>query len=176
LVTAIQSIVSRNVSPLESAVITVGRFQAGVASNVIPRETLLDGTIRTLGEGTRALIVERLGELTESLEKSHRVSGELTVNAGYPVLVNDAGMVEFCRREAEKLLGASAVKIGAPRMGAEDFAFFLQRYPGVLIRLGCHNPEAGYLHGLHSPYFDFDERALDVGVQLFGHLLMEFDG
>lgn len=176
LVTAMQSIVSRNVSPLQSAVITVGRFQAGVASNVIPREALLDGTIRTLDEATRALVVERLGELTAGLEKSHRVHGELTVNIGYPVLVNDLEMVEFCLREAEKLLGASAVKVGTPRMGAEDFAFFLQRYPGVLIRLGCHNPEIGYLHGLHSPYFDFDEGALDVGVRLFGRLLTEFGG
>ena len=175
-VSAMQSIVSRNVSPLQSAVLTVGRFQAGVASNVIPQEALLDGTIRTLDEATRTLIVERLRELTASLDKSHRVHGELTVNAGYPVLVNDAGMVAYCLREAERLLGAAAVKIGAPRMGAEDFAFFLHRYPGLLIRLGCHDPAVGYRHGLHSPHFDFDERALDVGVQLFGHLLTAFDG
>lgn len=176
LVTAMQSIVSRNVSPLDNAVITVGKFQAGVASNVIPREAFLDGTIRTLCDATRALIVDRLGELVASLEKSHRVRGELTIGGGYPVLVNDVPMVEFCLREAEKLLGPPAVKIGAPRMGAEDFAFFLQRYPGLLIRLGCHDPAVGYRHGLHSPYFNFDERALDVGVQLFGRLLTEFEG
>lgn len=174
LVTHLQTIVSRNLSPLDSAVLTIGRFQAGTASNIIPQQAELDGTLRTLHPEVRETVVARLKNLVEGLERSFQVSANWQVAAGYPVLVNDPQLVRYCMEQARLLLGANQVKVEAPRMGAEDFAFFLQRWPGVMIRLGCHDPAQGYVHGLHSPHFDFDERALDAGVRLFAGLLTEF--
>ena len=167
LVTEMQSIISRNISPLDSAVLTIGRFHAGTASNIIPQEALLEGTLRTLSEGVYGIVEKRLQEMVAALESTHGVSGELTLTPGYPLLVNDESVFEFCMKQSSDFLGESEVKIETPRMGAEDFAFFLQKYPGAMIRLGCHDPQAGYRYGLHSPHFDFDERALDIGVQLF---------
>lgn len=171
LVTEMQSIVSRNISPLDSAVLTIGRFHAGTAPNIIPQQALLEGTLRTLSERVYRTVENRVEGMVAALESTHGVSGELTLAPGYPVLVNDDSCVDYCLQQANELLGESAVKIETPRMGAEDFAYFLQKYPGVMIRLGCHDPRVGYRYGLHSPYFDFDERALDIGVRLFVKLL-----
>jgi len=171
LITELQSIISRNVSPLDSAVLTIGSFQAGTAPNIIPQEARLEGTLRTLKEQTRKLIEKRLEDLVAGLEAAYGVSTELSVIPGYPMLVNDSNLARLCLRECGDLLGAEQVKMEAARMGAEDFAYFLEKYPGLLVRLGCREPETEYRYGLHSPYFDFDERALDVGVQLFIRLI-----
>jgi amidohydrolase len=174
LVTQIQSVVSRSVSAFDSAVITIGRFHAGTASNIIPQEALLDGTLRTLRPAVRDLAVRRLNELVAGLETAFGVSAELRIGEGYPLLVNDAEIVRFILKHAEEVVGHSNCHIESPRMGAEDFAYFLQKWPGALIRIGCHDPEKGYEYGLHSPHFHMDERALDVGVRLFTHLLTTF--
>lgn len=171
LVTELQSIISRNVSPLDSAVLTIGSFQAGTAPNIIPREARLEGTLRTLNDQTRELVRKRLEEQVAGLESAYGVSAELSVLPGYPLLVNDSNLVQLCIKKSGELLGAEQVKVEAARMGAEDFAYFLERYPGVMLRLGCRYPHTEYRCGLHSPYFDFDERALDVGVQLFARLI-----
>lgn len=174
LVTQLQTIVSRSVHPLDSVVLTIGRFHAGTASNIIPQDALLEGTLRTLREGVRESALARLEEMVRGLEISHRVRAEMTVTPGYPLLVNDERMVRFTTERARDLLGAERVHAESARMGSEDFAYFLQRAPGVLIRLGCHEPDAGFQYGLHSPYFNMDERVLDVGVLLFLDVLKRY--
>jgi amidohydrolase len=176
LITELQSVISRNVSPLESAVLTIGTFQAGTAPNIIPQEARLEGTLRTLQDETWSLIEARLSEIVDGLERAFGISAELTILRGYPLLVNDPKLVKLCREESTSLLGAEQVKVEAARMGAEDFAYFLEKYPGLMIRLGCREPHTEYRHGLHSPYFDFDERALDVGVQLLVRLIEAVSG
>jgi amidohydrolase len=171
LVTQLQTIVSRSVHPLDSVVLTIGRFRAGTAPNVIPQEAVLLGTLRTLREEVRHLVLSRLQESVRGLESSHRVRAKLSVTSGYPLLVNDEGMVQFTAARAKALLGEDQVHWEAARMGSEDFAYFLQRAPGVLVRLGCHDPNVGFRHGLHSPHFEMDERVLDMGVLLFHDLL-----
>ena len=171
LVTALQSIVSRNVHPLDSVVLTIGRFRAGTASNIIPQEAVLQGTLRTLDEGVRSKVLARLEGIARGVEASHGARVKLTVTPGYPLLVNDEHAAQFAMERARGLLGPECVHEERPRMGSEDFAYFLQRAPGALIRLGCHDPSLGFRHGLHSPCFDMDERALDVGVLLFLDLL-----
>ncbi len=171
LVTMLQTVVSRSVPPLESAVLSVGRFQGGTASNIIPHEVLMEGTLRTLSEDVRRVALKRLAQLIEGLEKSFDVIADFQILPGYPLVVNDSQVVEFVRECAEKLAQGYAVHLEAPSMGSEDFAYFLQRVPGALIRLGCHDPRKGFSHGLHSPYFDFDETVLEVGVILFSNLL-----
>ena len=174
LMTQLQTIISRSLSPLDSAVISIGSFHAGTASNIIPQEAILKGTLRTIRPEVREAVVERMKELLAGLEAAHRVSADLTVTSGYPLLVNNANLVEYCRKHAKKILGSSFVHRESPRMGAEDFAYFAQKWPGILIRLGCRDTESDFTHGLHSPYFDFDERVLDMGVNLFGRLLTRF--
>ncbi|MHC1742140.1 MAG: M20 family metallopeptidase [Syntrophobacteraceae bacterium] len=171
LITVLQTIVSRNVHPLDSAVLTIGRFRAGSASNIIPQEAVLQGTLRTLRETVRSKVLARLEEIVRGVEISHCARVKLTVTPGYPLLVNDENVVRFTMERARGLLGPERVHEEPARMGSEDFAYFLQRAPGALIRLGCHDPSVGFRHGLHSPCFDMDERALDAGVLLFLDLL-----
>lgn len=174
LVTALQTIVSRNISSADRAVLTIGRFHAGIVVNIIPHEAVLEGTLRTLSEPVRDQIVERIHEMVQGVASAHRLTAEVTITPGYPLVVNNKEILHFTVREARSLLGEDRVHLQEPRMGAEDFAYFLRRFPGVLIRLGCHDPEKGFEHGLHSPHFDFDERTLEVGARLFTQLLTRF--
>jgi amidohydrolase len=174
LVTQLQTVVSRAVSPLESVVVTIGRFHAGTAPNIIPHRADLEGTLRTLREDTRQTATEKIHQLVAGLEKAFGVAAQCEIIPGYPLLVNNPEMVRYIVGTAGNLLGSQRVHLQEPRMGSEDFAYFLRRFPGALIRLGCGNTARGLVHGLHSPFFDFDEAVLDVGVVLFGHLLRDF--
>lgn len=174
LVTQLQTIISRNLAATDSAVLTIGSFHAGTARNVIPQEAVMKGTLRTLSPGVRERVLVRLQEMLKGLEVAYQVVAELETAVGYPLLVNDSGMVRFVDTEARTFLGDDCVHPGPPRMGSEDFAFFLQKFPGILLRVGCHDPARGIAHGLHSPFFDLDERVLDVGVRLFTHLLTSY--
>jgi amidohydrolase len=174
LVTQLQSIISRSIAPLDSAVLTIGSFHAGTARNIIPQEANLAGTLRTLKPEVRERVLARLRELLKGLDAAHQVTAELQTSVGYPLLVNETRLVHFVETQANTFLGEVCVHRGVPRMGSEDFAFFLQKFPGILIRVGCSDPERSATHGLHSPCFDLDERVLDVGVRLFVHLLTSY--
>jgi amidohydrolase len=173
-VAQLQTVVSRSVPPLDAAVITVGRFQAGTAVNIIPERATLEGTVRTLRPEVRETTLQRMEELVQGLATAFQLEVGLTVAPGYPLLINHSQIVSYIEHAGRSLLGEAAVHREQPRMGAEDFAYFLERYPGALIRLGCSPPEAPGMAGLHSPHFDFDENALDVGVMLFTRLLVGF--
>jgi amidohydrolase len=175
LITELQSIVSRSVSPVDSAVVTLGSFHAGTASNIIPEVAVLEGTLRTLKPEVRERALNRLQDIVRGIELAHGVKAELRTTEGYPLLVNDPHLVRYVEQQAKDWLGDNAVLRAAPRMGSEDFAFFLQKFPGILIGLGCSDPEKGLTHGLHSPHFDMDERVLDLGVRLFTHLLTSYE-
>jgi amidohydrolase len=174
LVTQLQTIISRNLAATDSAVLTIGSFHAGTARNIIPQEAVMKGTLRTLSPGVRDRVLARLLEMVKGLEVAYQVVAELETAVGYPLLVNDSRLVRFVDTEARTFLGDDCVHPGPPRMGSEDFAFFLQKFPGILLRVGCHDPAQGIAHGLHSPFFDLDERVLDVGVRLFTHLLTSY--
>ncbi|MFH2219724.1 MAG: M20 family metallopeptidase [Pseudomonadota bacterium] len=174
VVTQIQTLISRDLPPLESAVLTIGQFHAGTASNIIPEDALLEGTLRTLCPEIRAQTLRRLRELLKGVEVSYGIQVELDLKPGYPVLVNNSELVAFMKASAAEVLGSEHVHTLQPRMGAEDFAYFCDRWPCVMIGIGCHDPEKGFQHGLHSPHFDFDERVLDVGTLLFGQILTRY--
>jgi amidohydrolase len=174
LVTQIQSLISRELPPLESAVITIGRFQAGTATNIIPEEAVLEGTLRTLTADIRKKMIERLEAMVEGAARSFGIGATLNITEGYPVLVNDPQLVKHVATCAERVLGPDNVLRGLPRMGAEDFAYFCQKWGGVMVGLGCHDPAKGFQHSLHSPHFDLDEKVLEVGTILFGHVLTKY--
>jgi amidohydrolase len=174
LVTQLQVFTSRNIAPLESAVLTIGKFHAGTAENIIPQEANLLGTLRTLSPEVRTLARRRIDEMVRSLDLTFGVITTFELIEGYPIHVNHSELVNFMKACTEEILGIEAVHIGRPRMGAEDFSYFCQKWPGVMLGLGCHDPAKGFQFPLHSPRFDMDERVLDVGVRLFGHTLVRY--
>lgn len=174
VVTQIQALISREIPPLESVVLTIGQFHAGTAPNIIPEEAYLEGTLRTLCPDIREQMFSRLRELLNGVAVSMDVETELEIKPGYPVLANNPELVGFLKASAGELLGDDHVHTLLPRTGAEDFAYFCERWPCVMVGLGCHDPEEGFRYGLHSPNFDIDERVLDVGTLLFGQLLTQY--
>lgn len=172
LVTQLQIFTSRNLAPLDSAVLSICEFHAGTAENIIPEEAHLKGTLRTLTPAVKSLAVRRIDEMVRSLEPAFGVTAAFECVDGYPEHVNDTELVDFMKSCIEKTLGMDGVHVRGPRMGAEDFSYFCQKWPGVMVGIGCHDPAKGFQFPLHSPYFELDERALDVGVRLFGHALV----
>src|SRR5210317_92946 len=174
LVTQLQVFASRNLAPLDSAVLTIAEFHAGTKENIIPEEALLRGTLRTLSPEVRALAIRRIEEMVRGLDLAFGVTTVFENTAGYPSQVNQNKLVDFIKSCTEDVLGAAGVNISNPRMGAEDFSYFCQKWPGAMFGIGCHDPAEGFQFPLHSPHFNMDERALDVGVRLFEHALVRF--
>jgi amidohydrolase len=165
-VTALQSIVGRNVDPLDAAVISVGQFTAGTAPNIIPDQALLRGTVRTFTLEVRALVRERLQDMAESLQKSFRVAVDYRFIPGVPSTINDETVAADLYAAAVSVLGAENVGYLTPKMGGEDFGLFTQVVPGAFMRLGCANEARGITAKGHSPHFDVDETSLPIGVEI----------
>jgi len=174
LVTQLQTFVSRNLAPLDSAVLTIGEFHAGTKENIIPEEAQLVGTLRTLSPEVSVLAIRRIEEMIRGLDPAFGVTTVFENTEGYPSQVNQNKLVDFIKSCTEDVLGAAGVHIASPHMGAEDFSYFCQKWPGAMFGLGCHDPAKGFQFPLHSPHFDMDERVLDVGVRLFEHALVRF--
>ena len=174
LVTQLQTFASRSLCPLDSAVLSICEFHAGTAENIIPEEAVLNGTLRTFTPEVRELAVRRIEDMVKSLDLTFGVTTTLVNTEGYPAHINDSKMVDHLKDCVGGVLGIDAAHIARPRMGAEDFAYFCQKWPGAMIGLGCHDPARGFQYALHSPRFNMDERVLDIGVQLMGHTLVQF--
>lgn len=174
LVTQLQVFASRNLAPLDSAVLSICEFHAGTAENIIPEEAHLVGTLRTLTPEVKSLAVRRIGEMVRSLESAFGVTAAFECIDGYPEHVNDSQLVDFMKSCTQEILGVDGVHIGRPRMGAEDYSYFCHKWPGVMLGLGCHDPAKGFQYPLHSPHFIMDERVLDAGVRLFSHALVRY--
>jgi amidohydrolase len=166
LIVAFQSLVSREVDPLHSAVVTVGRIQGGDARNVIPDEVKLQGTVRTFDPALREAMPERLERMARSVTAAFGSTCDLSYWFGYPPLVNDGAMAEVVRAAAREVVGDTHVVVAPQVMGAEDMSYFLRRVPGCFFRLGSANAERGLTRPHHNPSFDFDERALPIGVEV----------
>ena len=168
VVTALQTIVSREVDPVEPAVLTVGEIGAGSAFNIIPETARLGGTVRTLNIELRERMPERIAELARGVAKGMRGDAELDYNFSYPVTQNDADAAKVALGVAGELFGQEhAVQLANPSMGAEDFAFFLEKVPGAFIWLGV-----GDVSGLHTPQFSFNEEILPQGAALLAALAL----
>ena len=166
LVQQLQSIISRNVSPQIAAVLSVCYFNAGSAFNIIPDSCELGGTIRTTDEETRSLIKQRIQEVCNGMALSHGLEIDITYEMGYPVLVNDADTVDKTVEGILQLTGYKA-EVVAPVMGGEDFAYFTQLKPGAYFFVGCKEAGKESASALHTPFFDIDEKAIKVGIEVF---------
>jgi len=159
LITALQSIVSRSVDPLESAVVSICEFHAGNARNVIPQTAELRGTVRTLTAEVRALVEKRLREVVGGVAQMTGAKIDLKLERGYPVLVNHAEQTDVAVRIAKEVAGEGNVHEMPPLMGGEDFAYMLERRPGAFIF--CGNGDTA---GLHHPAYDFNDDAIVYGT------------
>ena len=164
VVTGLQTVVSRNVSPLETAVVTVGSFHAGDAFNVIPEQVDLSGTIRTYDAQVRETVLRRVRDIVETVATAYEASAELEIETLTPAVVNDPDVAQVVREVAEAIVGPEAVTSGERTMGSEDAAYFTREVPGCYFFLGSANPERGLDAPHHNPRFDFDEDALPLGV------------
>ncbi len=165
IVNQLQSIVARNVDPLEAAVVSICVFQGGDADNVIPQHVRLRGTARSLSAKVRDLLQKRVREVVEGTARLYGAKAELSYTTGYPVLVNEERRTAFAAAVAGEIAGADKVIDGPPRMGAEDFAYMLQQRPGAFIWLGN-----GDSAGLHHPAYDFNDEAIPVGTSYWVRL------
>lgn len=177
VVNALQTVVSRNVDPIHSAVVTVGQFQAGTAQNVIAASAQLNGTVRYFDPSYRDFFAQRLDQLIGGICQSHGANYELDYQALYPPLVNDEAMARLVRSVALSVVETPAgVVPECQTMGGEDMAFFLEQVPGCYFFLGSANPEKDLAYPHHHPRFDFDESALAVGVEMFVRCVEAFCG
>jgi amidohydrolase len=174
LITAIQSIVSRNTDPSKGLVVSVTQVQAGTATNVIPDEMKIAGTLRALDEEVRKIAINRLEELVQNICQAHGVRGEITIGDGYPIMRNHETVSRFVAEVAAEILGEERVIIRQPKFGSEDFAYFLQLCPGAGYELGCSNESKSITQMLHTSRFDLDEDVLPLGVELYLRLIERF--
>ena len=167
IVNNLQSIVSRNVDPLESAVVSICVFQAGTADNVIPQTAMLRGTVRSLTPSVQDLLEKRILEIVEGTAKLYGAKVTAKYRRGYPVLKNHAAQTDFAASVAKEIAGKDKVDTDmAPVMGAEDFSYMLNARPGAFIFMGN-----GDTAGLHHPAYDFNDDAIPVGTSYWVKLV-----
>jgi amidohydrolase len=168
VVTALQTVVSREVAPLHAAVVTIGTVHAGTAFNIIPDRVEMRGTVRAFSEGVRAQTLRRVEEIATGVAGAMRTRAAMTVRYGCPPVTNDADVTEQVRRVADRVVGPGAVIDMTPTTGSDDVAYFLQRAPGCYFVVGSQNRARGLDGPHHNPRFDFDEDALVIGAKTLG--------
>ena len=173
VICALQSIVSREMPPLDTGVLTLGKITGGTAGNIIPEEVVIEGTIRTLSKDVNKQIVEAVKRIVEGTATTLRGSGSLKVLPGLPPVVNDDALFEMMRESFLENFGESRIRtLPEPSMGGEDFALFLEHVPGVHFRLGV-GQEGQDNFPLHSPDFVADDAGLPYGVAGLAVLALE---
>ncbi|WP_035299747.1 amidohydrolase [Brevibacillus thermoruber] len=174
IVGALQTIASRNISPLESVVVTVGTFHAGDNYNVIADRCRLTGTVRSFLPHVRDKAEQRLIEIAKGTAALMGGSAEVTYMRGYPAVINSEAETEIARQAAAAAVGWDNVERMEPTMGAEDFAYYLEKVPGSFLFVGAGNPQkgAGYPH--HHPRFDIDESAMLIAAEVLGRAALDY--
>jgi amidohydrolase len=175
VVNALQTIVARNIDPIESAVVTVGKFHAGTALNVIADTARLSGTVRYFNPNYSGYFKQRIEQVIAGVCQSHGARYELDYQSLYPPVINDGAIADLVRSVAETVVESPlGVVPNCQTMGGEDMSYFLQEVPGCYFFLGSANAEKGLDFPHHHPRFDFDETALGMGVELFVRCVEQF--
>jgi amidohydrolase len=169
IVIALQSLVTHERHGADPVVLTVTMIHGGTADNVIPSEVKINGTLRTLQTETRERMSRRLVEVAQSVATTFRGTVEVAIERGYPTLINDSAMLARVARVAKEVVGSEhLIELKEPSMGGEDFAYYLQKYPGAMFRLGV-----GPNSPLHSDAFDFSDAALEIGMRMMAGVAIE---
>lgn len=174
LVTQLQTIVSRNLDPVKTGVLSVCQISAGTSPNIIPETASVAGTIRALEAGTVDLIVERMRAICAGIESAYGCSCVLDAPEGLPPVVNDPALTAMAAASCAAVLGAEHVGTLAPAMVGDDASVFMSLVPGVLGALGVRNEEKGIIHGNHTPRFCVDEACLPVGAACLAQMAWDY--
>jgi amidohydrolase len=170
LILALQTLVSRNLDPFAHGVITIGSIHAGFAPNIIPNEVKLIGTLRSMSKEWREFAHKRIKEIVEGVTKAAGCEYDLHIDLGYPVLRNSEEQTEFAEMCAKEYFGEQNVLRAERMMGAEDFAYYLEKVPGTFYRLGIRNEAQGITADIHNDRFTIDEEALRTGIAMQAYL------
>ena len=173
VVGALQRLVSRQINPLDSAVVTVGRFEAGSAFNVIAAEAQISGTTRAMSPEVRDQWPQRLERIISGVCASMGAQYDLSFQPGYPPLANDQALAALAKECVVQAWGPESLAEPEPTMGSEDMAFFLEKAPGCMLLLGVGRPGSV---SLHNPCFDFNEEVLGRGVEMYCRLTLKLLG
>ncbi|TCO71058.1 M20 metallopeptidase family protein [Marinisporobacter balticus] len=174
IITALQTFVSRSISPLSSAVVTLGQIHGGIKNNIIPAEVIMSGTLRTLDPDTRIYAKEKIRQIVENTAMAHGASAVIEFEEGYPALINDDEVVGILKDTAQNLLGSDNVLFKEfPSMGADDFSFFCKATKAAYYNLGCGNHKRGWTAPIHSECFMVDEECIKIGVILQTQTLIQ---
>ena len=164
---AIQTIVSRNNYSQDNLVVSITQIHTGSADNIVPEKAYLNGTVRTFDRAVQGMVMARLEAIVAGQAAAYGVEAELDYQVGYPATINDAEKAHFAADIAREIAGDAGVNANAgPEMGAEDFAYLLEKRPGAYLFVGNGNTA-----GLHHPEFDFDDETAAAGASFFARLI-----
>ena len=177
IINNLQTIVSRNLDLTnEAAVVTIGRFESGIRSNIIPESAYMEGTIRALDYEMRDEIYKRLKEIVVNTAKSNNLEAEVILKTPYPITYNDLKLTEQMKKTLFRVAGENNVKLARASTGAEDFSYFANKVPGFFFRLGGmpieDHPNKGFSH--HTPDFYIDDSGLILGVRAMANLAVDY--
>jgi amidohydrolase len=170
LIVSLQQIISRNNNPLSPSVLTISSINGGNTTNVIPSEVKLMGTFRAMDEAWRFKAHELIKKQTIAIVEGMGATVDVLIDVGYPTVDNDPAFTQQCWDIAKDFMGEENVDETEIRMGAEDFGYYTQQIPGCFYRLGVRNEAKGIVHGVHTPKFDIDERAIETGMAMMAWL------
>lgn len=174
-IVALQTIVSRTVDPIDCAVVTVGSIHAGTVPNIIPPECRMEITLRSHRRDTRKRLQEMVRQIAENTASAFGATARIEIHEGYPVTVNDPALAEWIVGVGREVLGPErTVTTDPPSMGAEDFAFYAERVPAVMFRLGVRPSHMDTYPGLHNPEFNFNDDAAPTGIRMLCELAVRF--
>ena len=173
VITALQQVVSRSADPKIPSVLSFGTVLAKGATNVLPNSIYLEGTFRTMDEPWRAIAHQKIRKIVEGICESFGAKADLDIRKGYPFLINDPELTRKMKQAAIEYIGQENVVNLDIWMAAEDFSYYTQEMPGCFYRLGTRNEEKGIISGVHTPTFDIDEDALEIGCGLMAWLAVQ---
>lgn len=173
VITALQTLVSRNLDPFSQGVITIGSIHGGFAPNIIPEEVKLVGTVRAMTKEWRDYAHKRIVEIVEGICAANGATCDILIDKGYPVLSNHPEQTMFADEAARELFGSDRVFKAERLMGAEDFAYYLEKVPGTFYRLGIRNEKMGITADIHNDHFTIDEEALRTGIAMQAYLAVK---
>lgn len=173
LITALQTIVSRNLDPMEASVVTVSVIEAGSVPNIIPGEVTLKGSIRTYNPVIRKKLKDRFFTITNQIAEAFGTTAKINYMDGYPATINTPKWAKVARKAAQKIIGDDATPAYKPSLAGEDFGRFLQKYPGAFIWLGTEIEDKENQAPLHDAHFKLNEQALAIGTKLLVQIAVD---
>ncbi len=170
VIISLQQIISRNRNPVSPSVLSICSVQGGNTTNVIPSEVKLMGTFRAMDETWRYKAHELITKTAKGVAESMGATIDVLIDVGYPTVDNDPAFTETAWKLADDYMGAQNVLETEMRMGAEDFGYYTQQIPGCFFRLGVRDEAAGIIHNVHTPHFNIDENAIEIGMGMMAWL------